>query len=1157
MTKEDLKKKLQQRYDRENWIDMFQNMFPNVSYLQNPLNVNVSHEKVKSFKQLGNVHLTDGKTLALFEVHLDEKINLVRNRVELRNLTAKYIDQAQIHGVLAIFSSESDDYRFTFTSKDAEFNENMELVTRQTEPKRYTYVLGPNETCTTAADRFHSLCQKKLTAQLSDVLEAFSVEKLNKEFFGKYKNHYENFVQYLTGMRFVKQSGKWKEKKFHDPHEYLNTVFHGENKLARDFVKKLLGRIVFLYFLQKKGWMGCPADSSDWKDGDPQFLKNFFENKADPEKFHSRNLSKLFFESLNKPDRHNDVFDLTDTRIPYLNGGLFEADSVEIQKMDFPSEYFKDLFEFFSQYNFTIDENDPNDHEVGIDPEMLGHIFENLLEDNKDKGAFYTPKPIVQYMCEESLIQYLKTEMEKMGGSLEKEEIEAIDKLIRHNEKGEEKKGNFIHANAKLIEELLDKVKICDPAIGSGAFPMGLLQKIYQIKMTLDWTLNPATVKRNIIQNSIYGVDIDKGAIDIARLRFWLALIVDEDEPLPLPNLDYKIMQGNSLLESFEGIDLKFDHTQYKLTEYKPEKDLFGNPVNPQVSLMDFISTSEGSAQFDFTRLEKEYFNSNDVEIKRKIKNELNAFEKSFIEEQLTKQIDSIENVISRLENDLAEKKKIIRKEEDYEKLREHKKLFEARKQLEEVQVSREKLVNLDDSEKPYFLWHLYFMDVFKQGGFDIVIGNPPYVQLQKNSGELADIYENLGFETFKRTGDIYTLFYEKGMNLLKREGHLIYISSNKWMKAGYGDLARGYFADHNSKLLIDFGGFRVFEEATVDTNILVIQNKSNENCLKAVHFKNDYRRGESLIKYFNNNSVELTGLSDATWFIGSKAELSLRSKIEMKGTPLKDWDIKINRGITTGCNEAFIIDHTTREKLLTQDPNSKEIIKPILRGKDIKRYGCKFAGLYILATGFDLNIETQYPAVYSFLNNIADKIEANLIKVRGKGLIQRDDQGQNWWNLRACTYYEDFEKDKIVYMEIQTDNPQAGYQFPCYSFDLNNSFTLNTAYIMTGDNVQYLLGVLNSKLGAKLVKYYVTRLNNRQFRMLDLYVKLFPIPIITNHNRKVVSKIESLVESITAYKQNNLLGDTSGLESEIDQLVYQLYDLTEEEIAIVEGEAK
>ena len=365
---------------------------------------------------------------------------------------------------------------------------------------------------------------------MEDVLDAFSVEKLSKAFFASYKQHYQYFCDHLI----------------HSKGYYLS-FFNGQDKAIRDFTKKFLGRIVFLYFLQKKGWLG--AKDLNYKDGDKNFMYNLFKKAKSKNIFYSQWLQQLFFETLNK-QRENDDFIMPDgqtLKIPFLNGGLFEKENDKYAGIDFPEALFTGLFDLFDQYNFTIYEDDPNDHTVAVDPEMLGHIFENLLEDNKDKGAYYTPKEIVHYMCQESLKEFLSTHLPVIHK-------DKLDALIKNSDTN-----GFSDDELKEIDLQIDKVKICDPAIGSGAFPMGLLQEIFSAKQTLHFfefgtleNFNASAVKLNIIQNSVYGVDIEKGAVDIARLRFWLSLIIDEELPKPLPNLDYKIVEGNSLVSKFE-----------------------------------------------------------------------------------------------------------------------------------------------------------------------------------------------------------------------------------------------------------------------------------------------------------------------------------------------------------------------------------------------------------------------------------------------------------------------------------------------------------------------------------------------------------------------------------------------------------------------------
>ena len=397
MNKEDLRSLLNQPYQFENWKNVVDFIFPNVSYLQQPRTIPPDDDLVESFRQVGSVRLNDGKNLALFEVHVKSNVNIARNRVALRNLVAKYIDQERNHGVLAIYEKGTDEYRFTYTAKETDYDEGKGIfVQKETETKRFTYILGANETCRTARDRFWELSQHKEEATIKDVENAFSVEKLSKEFFAKYIIHYKAFVGYLVDSN------------------YKISAFNTEEKKIRDFVKKMLGRIVFLHFVQKKGWLG--ASNAEYRDGDKQFMFNLWQNSKKDETFYQLVLIPLFFEALNQNHRANDAFTFpsgTSIRIPYLGGGLFEKDREDPEFLTFPPSLFESLFSFFGEYNFTIDENDPHENEVGIDPEMLGQIFENLLEDNKDKGAFYTPKPIVKYMCQESLIQYLLTSFEK------------------------------------------------------------------------------------------------------------------------------------------------------------------------------------------------------------------------------------------------------------------------------------------------------------------------------------------------------------------------------------------------------------------------------------------------------------------------------------------------------------------------------------------------------------------------------------------------------------------------------------------------------------------------------------------------------------------------------------------------------------------------
>ncbi|NLN24624.1 MAG: N-6 DNA methylase [Bacteroidetes bacterium] len=925
MKEKDLKHKLQQTFDFSIWKEILPLFFKKIDYFSHPENLFTENDKVIAGKQLGAVKLDDGKQLAIFTVEVADSISIVRNRQGLREIAAKYIDQNIIHGALAFFYNKNQvDYRFSFIAKEASIDlETGELIKGETKPKRYTYLLGANEACTTAAKRMLVLADKKDKGEVNikELKEVFSVEALNKDFFKTYKAHYEKFAKHLAD-----ESNPFRVKLIDVEKETKDK----QEKPIRDFVKKLLGRIVFLQFLEKKGWMGCDASSKEWTGGNPRFMFQLFEDFSEPERFHSQCLTKLFFETLNTK-RPNDIFEikglngkLNGSRVPYLNGGLFEPEKNKATlAIDFPADYFKELLEFFDQYNFTIDENSPDDHEVGIDPEMLGHIFENLLEDNRDKGAFYTPKEIVQYMCKESLIQYLLNTFQEQKDIEQFIRLHIVSPFLAEKE------------NAILLNQKLDDIKVCDPAIGSGAFPIGMLQEIFEAKrfiyphLKTNEPFNPAEVKKNIIQNSIYGVDLEKGAVDIAQLRFWLSLVVDELNPHPLPNLDYKIMQGNSLLESFEGVDLsKMGKTKSDVQIFEPERDLFGNMKESQMKMT--FSKSETTEKIQ--QLIKRFFSIEKAEDKKAIRDEINQLVLQHIEYN----IELRENQLNRFINEAGNPNNLTKNAK--------KKYDGYVADLDKIQATKANLLKIQETdERPYFLWHLYFMDVFEQGGFDVMIGNPPYIQLQK-MGKETDILQEAGFETFARTGDIYCLFYEKGIDLLKKGGTLTYITSNKWMRTDYGKNLRKFFSKQNPLLVIDLGA-NVFHSATVDTNILVLEKNSFDKKLKGISIQNHLDLNGSKVEKALPIDIE----DDNIWNVLSEQDYLIKAKIEKDNKILGDWPIAFNYGIKTGLTEAFLLTNKVKEELINLDKKNQEIIKPVLRGKDLDKYKIKFKDYYLI----------------------------------------------------------------------------------------------------------------------------------------------------------------------------------------------------------------
>jgi hypothetical protein len=762
-----------QPYDRAKWTSLLVDIFPNVSIYQDPQQLeDKGADFVRDFLQLGNVRLEDGKNLAIFEVCVDDKIELSRNRVGLRDLIASKIDLGTTHGVLCVFNSSEPTFRFTFVCKETTFDEAGQIATTETNARKFTYILGPGETRRTAAQRFQELASHRAHAGIKEIVEAFSVERLNKEFFQLYKGHYQSFVNHLI------QDTDAPSKIFGVSSRAGSDGYDAACKPVRDWVKKLLGRIVFIHFIQKKGWMGCKPSSKAWKDGDPDFLNKFFVSAKDKPRFYSKYLAPLFFEALNTPDREGEIFDLTGTKVPYLNGGLFDESEEKTRMLEFPEHLFKNLFEFFSSYNFTIDENDPEDHEVGIDPEMLGHIFENLLEENKDKGAYYTPKPVVQFMCQQSLLLYLKTHLGDQEG---------LEALIRQKDSGDNSKGNWIRENASRIEELLDKVTVCDPAIGSGAFPMGMLHEIFWIKLALDWTLNDpakfAEIKRRIIEHTIHGVDLDAGAVEIARLRCWLSLVVDEVEPRPLPNLEFKIHCANSLIEYMRGEPVDFlkhetldPAAQRHIKELEVAKtDLFEASRKPEkraARLSIYRAMTElGKMEFTWMRTREGLFGSGDRAV----------------------ELDTVLKDFNLLSKQLAVAEKLPVKEQE-ELLKRTQQWFQ-------------------DVDKPTFAWRIHFAEVFANGGFDILIGNPPYIRSESLDADEKVILDKK-YKSYNKGADLYVAFFALGLEMLKQKGLITYITSNKYHRGGYGKSLRQNLAS-NTKIewIIDFDNAAVFKD--------------------------------------------------------------------------------------------------------------------------------------------------------------------------------------------------------------------------------------------------------------------------------------------------------------------------------------------------------
>ena len=843
---------------------------------------------------------------------------------------------------------------------------------------------------------------------------------------------------------------------------------------------------MFLHFLQKKGWLGVPA-GKEWGEGDRDFMLKLFKNATERQKenFLDDILEDLFAEGLDR--NRSDKGDLYDTevngigkcRIPYLNGGLFERDDLDKKSSHFPAAYFDSLLTMLSQYNFTIDENDPNDAEVGVDPEMLGRIFENLLEDNKDKGAFYTPKEIVQYMCRESLIAYLQTDQKE-------EDKECIRHFVTTHDAA------LLGDLKEDIDQKLIDVKICDPAIGSGAFPMGLLRELFFCRSAIEPNIveNAANIKRHIIQNNIYGVDIERGAVDIARLRFWLSLIVDEKSPEALPNLDFKIMQGNSLLEQYKGADLAT----------MTEKKVGGQGVTIFDSMLDVYRKN--------------------------------------LRDKLT----------------------------EYYACPEHDKKVQLRKDIADIVKKElsEQGINIDfgdidmSANNQFFLWHTWFHDIFSRPskeGFDIVIGNPPYVKEYVNRHAFDGFRETSPYYMGKM--DLWYGFACHGIDLLCQSGHLCFIAQNNWTtSAGAKKMRNKIVEDVCILQMIDFNTYMVFENADIQTMIMLFEkNQTADNYgldyrimtedatkedMLALLNRQICRNTDRIQKFsrtnyanklftFSENDVIFEKISENKVFLQddeiAQGIVFPQDFLDKKGAAKLENRLPIGSGI-------FGLSNDEKDKLNLSD-NEKSIIKPYFTTEQIGRYytipsNSKWL-IYTDSSFKRANSMDDYPHIKAHLDQFID-------------IFTSDNKP---YGLHRSRKEKFFQGEKIISLRKCVERPCFSYSdFDCYV--TQTFFSIKT----TRWNMKFLTGVLNSKLVAFWLRHK-GKMQGSNYQVDKEPLQGIPLPLI---DLSLQQPIIDLVDAILTKKKQSPQADILDLENTIDYHVYNLYGLSDNEIKIVEG---
>ena len=1106
MTPIELRNKLSAKFDFEQWIGILREMFPKVEIFSH---INqVSHTLVKSGGQVGSIRLDDGRSLAIYTFEVSDKVLINRNRKGLRDIAAQTIDQSIIHGVLAFYySKDVADYRLTYIAKQSSFNENGELIKSETAPKRYTFLLGENEPCRTASDRLYELITKKKKGSvcLADVTEAFSVERLNKDFFAGYKAQYSNFLKLLA-----------------------------DTKQNRDYVKKLLGRLVFLQFLQKKGWMGVPASRSDWEGGDKNYLCHLIEHYKENDRLLSDVLEPLFFNTLNEK-REGDIADARlgeNIKIPYLNGGLFEKDSIDKLDIDFPYSHFKELMDFFSIYNFTIDENDPDDSEVGIDPEMLGHIFENLLEDNKDKGAFYTPKEIVQYMCRQSIIQYLKTHEPN------EQYAEPIERLINDGIVMPILQTKTV---ASQFMQLLKTVRVCDPAIGSGAFPMGILYVLYHAIHHLQSHADPhgnfdsTQTKRDIIQNNIFGVDIEQGAVDIARLRFWLTLVVDANKPEPLPNLDYKITCGNSQICRYSlNTPISDVFVEYnRIGKEKAKKE------NREWN--DFTLESYKKLVVDYT---EEHYDK--TGLKSKI-NEIKSCFKTTLAKGDIKRRQSAEKKVYDYEAIPLFGKPLAKEDPiGYSK---------AKSELKKM-VEKEKEILNNKKYENSFEWRFEYPQLLDENGdfmgFDIIIANPPYIKEGRMSKTFFEPYKDSPY--YKGKMDIWYLFACNGLDLLNSNGILCFIATNNWVTSyGASKLRDKVIKETRICNIVDFGAVMMFESASIQTMIMMFQKDRisddySFDYRKLTAYKATEKEAISILNNVSNNGECYRPIIRRVNFYGKNITFSKSDEILDKICSVKDGVFLSENELTNGIHPHFdFVNKKLSEKYgfpigkgifglsmseinaLQLTESELKLIKPYYNSSDnISRYIVRTTDLSIIyTTSVFKNPHSMDP--YPHLKAHLDQF---------KDVITSDNKPYGLHRARVESF---FVGEKIVALRKCAGKP-------IFAYANGENYISATFYIIKTNrvNMKYLTGLLNSKL----IEFWLKnrgKMQGANYQLDKEPLQQIPIAVPSIEVQTIIANLVDIIILLnsTDKRASNLVLNSyisSDFEKLINGCIYEIY---------------
>ncbi|EEC4842642.1 class I SAM-dependent DNA methyltransferase [Campylobacter lari] len=1040
--------------------------------------------------------------------------------------------------------------------------------------------------------------QKSNFKNLASIFKTFHKDFLLNEFSPNDANSLNNAfykeLLYILGLSESKQLSKFIITQSEQSKQAQGTLYHLiASKLPKhDFEEVLkfiilwLNRILFLKLIE----------SNLVRFNDDKTLK-FLNYEKIP---NFTTLSHLFFDILAK-EKHTRAQSKF-SYLPYLNSSLFEKQAIEKTTLEIatlendalleyhPHTQLKDdkgkskkgkvglleyLFEFLDSFDFGADEQSEEliKQKELINSSVLGNVFEKL--NGYKEGSFYTPSFITSYMCKASIE---KVVLDKFNHTFK---LNATKLSELRTQLRQEK----IPQEQKLA--LLNSIRICDPAVGSGHFlvsalnamlmvhyELGLFEEDFYLSVQNDEILvqnhkgqfleykrpdfdkdkthlcqkELFERKKDIIENNLFGVDINPNSCEITKLRLWIELLkhsfyesfddANYHDLKTLPNIDINIKCGNSLISYFEI-----------------HKSLFHYPNIKE--RMD-----------KYKRIVKDYkegFYTDKTLIAKEIKNLKESFKNFCLKDKFAKEIKQLTNGANEYSKKYGD---FLAQDEKDENFRAFfsKNMFEfdfdesaAKKEFKKLKKLYESIFDLESANP--FEWRFEFSEVLDEGGnfqgFDLIIGNPPYIRQE----DIKELKPNLAknYKVYKGTSDIYTYFYELGFNVLKQNGVLSFITSNKYTRAGYGEALREFLLKNTTLLeYIDLNGIKVFDSATVDTSILSFEKaKTKDNSFKYLAPNTELLKENdfNIESILNFNKIAQNSLSKESFTFNDESTNALKAKIEKHGTLLKDWHgLNIYRGILTGYNEAFIITTEKRDEILAKckDEAEKErtakLIRKMLRGRDIKRYSYEWAGLWVIGTFPSLKIDIeQYPSLKSYLSKFLPRIKQS----GEKGC--RKKTSNKWFETQdSIAYYQEFEKEKIVY-------PNMNKEFIAF-FD-NEFLLLNQkCFILSHQSnnkkeLLYLTALLNSNVNFYYFKQIGAKLGASGYEMSKIFVEKLPIPKINSKNEKLANELISLVDEILKAKEQDKNADTKTQEDKINSIVYKLYNLNEEEIKIIEGE--